>query len=298
MYLRFFFSLRSGNLYIAMIIDTHAHLNFKAFDQDRDKVIRDSLRDNLWIVNVGTKYETSQKALELALRYDRGVYAAIGLHPIHIKTDVMKIKMDPAEGGFSPAGEEFDKGKYRELILSAPPGKLVAIGEVGLDYYYRPKSQSKRLVFKEKQKEVLREQLELAKEFNLPLIFHCRMAYQDLLDLVDQFEADKNCKLRGVVHCFAGSAEEAQGFLKRDFYIGFNAIIFKLPLDQVILNTPPERILFETDSPYLIPPQVKEERNEPSFIKHAMEKVAQLKGISFEDISAISTQNARELLKI
>ena len=180
-----------------MLIDTHAHVNFNAYKDDADEVVRRSLDNDIWMINVGSTYETSKRAVEIAEKYEKGIYAAIGLHPIHLSSGILKTKIDPAElpsgthGAsaeeieFETKEEEFDYEKYRELInrcLIGGPSKrrVVAIGEIGLDYYYRPKTKIKLEQFKEKQKEVFLKQLELAKELDLPVIFHCRIAHDEL----------------------------------------------------------------------------------------------------------------------
>ena len=226
-----------------MIIDTHSHLNFKAYDNDREEVIKRTREGGVVCIDVGTKYETSKNAIELAEKND-GIFAAIGMHPIHIKTDLLKLRMDENEGAFAPLGEEFDKERYKELARSS---KVVAIGEIGLDYYYRPKSKTKLEQFKETQKKVFLEQLEMAEELNLPVIIHCRMAHKDVLDIL------QNKKLRGAIHCFTGSWQEAQKYIDLGFYIGINGIIDKLDLTEVIKIVPLEKLLVETDCPYLTP---------------------------------------------
>ncbi|MBU3934475.1 TatD family hydrolase, partial [Patescibacteria group bacterium] len=207
-----------------MLIDTHAHLNFSAYKRNLEEVIKRVVDENVWIINVGSKYETSKKALEIALRYKEGFYAAVGLHPIHAAPGLVKIKTDPDEGDFITSGEDFDMGKYKELALSE---KVVAIGEIGLDYYYRPKTKKKIEELKNKQKEVFKKQLGIAKELNLPVIFHCRMAHQDLTDILKE-----NKGIKGVVHCFTGTLKEAEKYMEMGFYIGLNGIIFKLDLGE------------------------------------------------------------------
>ncbi len=186
-----------------MIIDTHAHLNFNAFRDNADEVIRRSLDNDIWMINVGSTYETSKRAVEIAEKYEKGIYAAVGLHPIHLSSGIFKTKIDPAElpsgihGAsteeikFKTKEEEFDYEKYRELtsrLIGDPPmRRVVAIGEIGLDYYYRPKTKIKLEQFKEKQKEVFLKQLELAKELDLPVIFHCRVAHNDLIGAIKEF---------------------------------------------------------------------------------------------------------------
>jgi len=278
-----------------MLIDTHAHLNFNVYKQDADEVIRRSLENDIWMINVGTKYETSKKAAELAQKYEKGVYAAVGLHPIHLETGLVKIKNDTEEIEVNTKEEDFDYEKYKDLALRSlgEGGKVVAIGEIGLDYYWRPKTTKKKEIFKQKQKELLLKQLGLAKELNLPVIFHCRMAHQDLINEL----RIKNYELRGVVHCFSGNWNEAKKYLEIGFYLGFNGIIFKLDLDEIIKNTPLDKILIETDCPYLTPPQ-KTGRNEPPYVKYVAEKIGQIKNIDLEELAKITTENAQKLFQI
>jgi TatD DNase family protein len=291
-----------------MLIDTHSHISFKAYDKDRDEVIKRTREAGVICIDIGTKYETSKNAIELAEKSE-GIYAAIGMHPIHIKTDLMKLRMDEEEGAFAPLGEEYDKEKYKELVLEdkkkgGGKNKIVAIGEIGLDYYYKPKITSRLDQFKELQKKVFIEQLDLAEELNLPVIVHCRMAFTDLYDIL------KTRKISGVIHCFTGNWEEAQKYINLGFYLGINGIIFsaqggpasgwKLLLEEAVRNTPLDKLLIETDCPYLTPPKagLKKTRNEPIFVKYVAEKIAELKGISFDEVASITTANARKLFKI
>jgi len=273
-----------------MLVDTHAHLNFSAYKNDLDETIGRALSEKIWIINVGSQYKTSKKAVEIAEKYKEGVFAAIGLHPIYSTPDLIKIKTDPKEGNLASKGEIFQIDKYRKLAESK---KVVAIGEIGLDYYNKPKTKRKISLFKEKQKEIFLKQLELARNLNLPIIFHCRMAHNDLLNILKLKSG-----LRGVIHCFTGSWREAKEYLTRNFYLGFNGIIFKLDLDEVIKKTPLNRILVETDCPYLTPPLAGRERNEPVFVKYVVQKIADLKGVNFKKVAEITTENARVLFKI
>lgn len=290
------------------IIDTHAHLNFNAYKSDLDEVIRRTTREGIRAINVGSKFETSQRAVEIADKYNKEFYAAIGLHPIYAAAEFIKVKTDPNEGDFLIKEQVFDREKYKKLALDNI-GKVVAIGEIGLDYYYRPKTKTKLEQFKEKQREVFTQQLELAEELDVPVILHCRMAHQDLINtLIAKLQPKtQNQKLRGVVHCFTGSVKEAEEYIKLGFYIGINGIIDKLDLNEVIKNVPLNKILVETDCPYLTPSAAvalakaspKEYvRNEPIFIKHVILKIADLKEVNFSEVAEITTQNARELFKI
>jgi len=285
-----------------MLIDTHSHLNFKAYDADREEVIKRTVNppdggESVVCIDVGTKYETSKRAVELA-EQNENIFAAIGMHPIHIKTDLMKLKMDEEEGAFEPLGEDFNYENYKKLALKfTPSGKrgVVAIGEIGLDYYYRPKTTSRLEQFKELQKKVFIQQLDLAKELNLPAIVHCRMAHEDVTKILESYK-----ELKGVIHCFTGSWQEAQKYIELGFYLGINGIIFKFDIDEVIKKAPLDKILIETDCPYLTPPQAgpKETRNEPIFVKHVAQKIADLRGISFDEVASATTANAKKLFKI
>ncbi len=277
-----------------MLIDTHAHLNFNAYKSDVDEVVRRSLGDNVWMINVGSNYITSKRAAEIAEEYPEGVYAAIGVHPIHLTERIFKVKLDEEEQAFQTKNEDFDYEGYKELARSK---KVVAIGEIGLDYYYRPKTKIKLEQFKTKQKETFLAQLKLAEELNLPVIFHCRMAHDDLINILNTKYGIQNTKLKGVVHCFSGSWEEAQKYLEMGLYLGFNGIIFKLNLDEVIEKAPLDKILVETDCPYLTPPQ-ENGRNEPLYIKHIVGKIAKIKNLRYEEITEITTENAKKLFKI
>lgn len=251
------------------MIDTHAHVNFEAYKDDADEVIRRSLDNDTWIINVGSQYSTSKRAVELAEKYEKGIYAAIGLHPIY------------ARDGFN----------YKQYEKLAQSSKVVAIGEIGLDYKEEYAS------FKEEQKEIFLRQLELAKELRLPIIFHCRMAHKDLIEILDKQKAGNSEQLKGVVHCFTGSLSQAEKYLEMGFYLGFNGIIFKMNLDDIIKKAPLDKILIETDCPYLTPPQV-EGRNEPSYVKYVVKEIARIKNTSYEKISKITAENAQKLFNI
>ncbi|XOB41458.1 MAG: TatD family hydrolase [Candidatus Nealsonbacteria bacterium] len=276
-----------------MLIDTHAHLNFNAYKKNVKEIIKRSLDNNIWMINIGSQYETSKRAVEIAEKYEKGVYAAIGLHPIHLAKGIFKTKIDKEEIAFETNEENFDTSNYRSLGSSS---KVVAIGEIGLDYYYRPKTKTKLGQFKNKQKEVFLKQLDLAQELNLPVIFHCRVAHGELLETL-KFKVS-SFKFRGVIHCFTGNWMQAKQYLEMGFYLGFNGIIFKLNLDEIIKKTPLERILIETDCPYLAPPPFENQRNEPLYVKYIAQRVAEIKNLSFEEISKITTKNAKKLFKI
>jgi len=279
-----------------MLIDAHAHLNFNAYKNDADEVIRRSLDNGIWMINIGTQYDTSKKAIELAQNYKEGVYATVGLHPIHLETGLVKIKNDTEEIELKTKEEDFDYEKYKELAQNP---KVVAVGEIGLDYYWRPKTKRKLELFKEKQKEALIKQLNLAKELNLPVIFHCRMGHKDLIEILSNNAEVR--PLQAVAHGFVGNLEELKEYLNFGYYIGYNGIIFKniegIDFKENIKEAPLDKILIETDCPYLTPPQ-ESSRNEPLYVKYVAEKIAKIKDLSYEEITKITTENAQKLFKI
>ena len=293
-----------------MLIDTHGHVNFNAFRDDSNAVLRRALENNTSVIMPGTQYSTSKRAVEMAEGFERGVYAAVGLHPIPLggqrKVDVMEVQsLPPAQDKqsweeFVTRSEEFDFEKYRELTKSK---KTVAIGEFGLDYYYRPKGKAKLEAFKANQKDVFLKQLQLAEEAHLPVILHCRVAHDDMLELLTTHYSLRTIPLRGVVHCFTGTAEQAQKFMALGLYIGFNGLIFKdvpaLPNpEEVISSIPLERIVLETDSPYLVPSMAGAERNEPVFVKYVAEEIARIKKISVQEVAEATTKNAKMLFAL
>ena len=188
-------------------IDIHSHVNFTAFDADRDEVIKRALENNTWVINVGTQMNTSKKAIELAHQYEEGVYATVGLHPIHTGASFHDAK-ELGEGGkeFTSRGEVFDKDTYRKLLEDP---KAVAIGECGLDYYHLDNDSI------EKQKKAFEEQIKLSNEINKPLMIHIRNNYEDKNRdaYIDALEILKEyAKAKGVIHFFEGSLEECKKF--------------------------------------------------------------------------------------
>jgi len=280
-----------------MLVDSHAHLNFSAFKEDRNEVIKKCLESDIWMINVGSRYDTSQKAVEIAGQYEKEVYAAVGLHPIHLDTGLVKMKVDREEIEFKSKEEDFDYEKYRQLAQSK---KVVAIGEAGFDYYWRPKTKAKKELFKQRQKEIFLKHLELAKELNLPVIFHCRMAQKDLIGTL--IESSELKPEKAVAHSFVGNLTELRQYLNLGYYIGFNGIIFKkiegINFEEVIKETPLDKILIETDCPYLAPPPFSGERNTPLYLNYIVERIAEIKKETPEKIAEITVQNTKELFKI
>ena len=258
-----------------MLFDTHAHLDFKEFDKDREKAIERAFSNGVKkIINVGCDLETSNNSIELSNRYEN-IFAAIGIHPGEINEQ-------------RTGSNEQTISKLRKL---AENKNVVAIGEIGLDYKKNSQPTIQNL-----QKEILKAQIELAQELNLAIIFHCRMAHNDLLEILNAHF--QNSKLRGVIHCFTGNYNQAKEYLKMGFYLGFGGIIFKMNLDEIIKKIPLDRILIETDCPFLTPPQENGNRNEPAFVKYTAQKIAEIRKISFQEIEKITTQNAEKLFGV
>lgn len=256
-----------------MLIDTHAHLNFQAFEDDLKEVLRRAQDEDVEkIINVGADLDSSQKAVEIAQKYP-SCFASVGIHPHHSaeqKRD-WEVKL-----------EKLAKNK-----------KVVAIGECGLDYHPYERG---GVADPQIQKEVFEKQLSLALKLNLPVIFHCREAYKEILKIVKSFPQRK--KLKGVFHCFSGDEIFLQKVLGLGFYVGFDGnLTFKnaKSLQEVAKITPPEKILLETDSPYLAPEPYRGLRNEPANVKMVAEFLAFLKRETLAKVAKVTTANAQKL---
>ena len=275
-------------------IDIHSHVNFKAFDEDRKETLERALEQDTWVINVGTQVDTSRKAVEMANQYQQGVYAIIGLHPIHTGASFHDEK-ELGEGGaeFTSRGEIFDKEVYRELLKDP---KVVGIGECGLDYFHMNEESI------DKQKEAFVKQIELANEFNKPLMLHIRNNGEDkthnaYLDAVELLK--KHSQVKGDVHFFAGSLEDAKKFLDFGFTLSFTGVItFTHDYDEVIRNTPLEMIMTETDSPYVAPVPHRGKRNEPVYVKEVVKKIAEIKNLPEEKVARAIIENARRVFTI
>lgn len=282
------------------LIDTHSHLNFNSFKNDHDDVVRRALDKDIWMINIGSQFHTSRRALNIATEYEQGVYAVIGLHPIHL----IEHDVDKEEIKFKTREEKFDEAKYQELIEADKEHKIVAIGEIGLDYFHIPKA-SNLTQFKNIQRKEFIKQVDFANKNNLPIVLHCRGsqqdsldAYNDLLSLIREYLSP----LSGVIHCFGANAQIAKEFIKLGFFIGFTGVItFGKNADelrQVVKDIPLERILVETDCPYLAPDPYRGQRNEPAYVEFVAKKVAEIKKVSFKEVAEITTKNAKKLFNL
>ncbi len=249
--------------------ESHAHLYFDDYDKDRNKLIEELLVSGIeGIVNAGVDTETSEKCIELAERYGQ-VYAACGFHP----NDAALHKISDVEA-------------LKSLIQHE---KVVAVGETGIDLY-RDRAPL------DLQKKFFIRQLEIALENDLPVIVHSRSAEEQTMDIIDQVSND----YRGVFHCYAGGIDSALRLIKKGFYISFTGSITYKNSDRadIIKNIPLENILLETDSPFLTPVPNRGKRNDPSNLRFIAQKIAEIKGISIEQVASVTTLNSKKLFGI
>ena len=253
-----------------MLFDTHAHYDDERFDGDREALLAGMPEKNVGlIVNPGCDISSSRTAVALAESFDF-VYAAVGIHPENC-------------GDFEP-------GMIDWLRQMAKNPRVVAIGEIGLDYYWAENPP------RELQQEVLRRQLRLAEELGLPVIIHDRDAHGDTLEMVREFP-----QVRGVFHCFAGSAEMARELIKMGWMLSFNgAVTFKnaKKAPEVIAEVPLEKLMIETDAPYLTPVPHRGERNDSSYVRLVAEKIAQIKGLTPEEVEKATWENGRRFFGV
>lgn len=255
-----------------MLIDTHAHLDSSKFDNDREEVISRALTAGIdTIVNVGFNRETIPTTMALAEKYPF-IYAAVGWHP----TDAVHMDL------------EADLA-WIEQLCSHP--KVVAIGEIGLDYYWDTSP-------KEIQHTVFREQIRLARRLNKPIVIHNRDAHEDIIRLLKE---EKASEVGGIMHCFSGSWETAKQCLDLNFHISFGGpVTFKnarVP-KEVLEKVPLERLLLETDAPYLAPHPHRGQRNESAYVRLVAETAAEIKGLTLEEVARITSENGRRCLGI
>ena len=253
-----------------MLFDTHAHMDDHAFDEDREALLAALPGNNIGLLmNPGCSLESSRNAVKLANRYDY-IYAAVGSHP--------------------DAADEVDDAvleEYRRLVRENP--KIKAIGEIGLDYHYED-------IPREIQLRAFRAQMALARELGLPVIVHEREAHEDGMKVVEEFP-----EVIGVFHCYSGSAEMAKWLVNRGWYIGFTGVLtFKNARKalEVAAAIPMERIVLETDCPYMSPEPFRGRRNDPGKLYRMAEKLAELRSLSLEDVHAITVENGKRLYRI
>lgn len=275
------------------LIDTHAHVNFNGFKEDSDEVIQRAFDNGIQMFSVGSQIDTSRRAVQYAEKYD-GIWAIVGLHPIHL----VEHHVDQQEVNFKSRQEVFNYDEYKAL---ASHEKVIGIGECGLDYFHIDDVPGENEGLKRQQKETFRQQIELSVELDKPLSIHCRDAYDDVIEMMHEYKKRSGKLPKALMHCYLGDIRQADAFLNMGFYISFSGIItFKNagPLIDVVKHVPLERIVVETDCPYLAPEPKRGQRNEPSYVEYTARKVAELKEVAPEDVFAQTTINARTLFSI
>ena len=254
-----------------MLTDTHTHLNAKQFDGDRREVIERAVAAGVTrIVNVGFNRETIPSSLELAEKYDF-IYTTVGWHP---------------QDAVYMTAEDLD---WIEQLCAHE--KVVAIGEIGLDYYWDTSP-------KDVQQKVFREQIRLARRLGLPIVIHNRDAHQDVVQILRE---EKAADVGGIMHCFSGSWETAKQCLDMNFYISFGGpVTFKNAKQpkEVLAKVPLDRLLIETDSPYLTPHPYRGKRNESAYVRYVAEAAAEITGLTLEEVARVTTENAVRLLNL
>jgi len=254
-----------------MLFDTHVHLNARQFKEDRQEVIQRALDVGVkQMLVVGFDEETIKLAIEIAEAYDF-IYAAVGWHPV----DAIDYKAEHLT--------------WLEQLSSHP--KVVALGEMGLDYHWDTSP-------KDIQEDVFRKQIQLAKKVNMPIIIHNRDATEDVIRILQEESAEE---IGGIMHCYSATRAELQACLDLNFYISLaGPVTFKnaKEVKEVAKLVPEDKLLIETDAPYLAPHPNRGKRNEPAYVKLVAEEIAHLRGVSYEEICDITTKNAKNLFKL
>ena len=250
------------------LVDTHCHLDNSQYDSDREEILNLIEQNMEFVVNIGYDLESSKNSIELAKKY-KNIYATIGIHP----TDISEV---------------FTQNDYEVLKALADNEKVVAIGEIGLDYHWMTQE-------KEVQKNWFKKQLEIAKELNKPVVVHTREAIADTVEILKEFP-----EVKGIVHCYPGSYETAKEIME-NYYFGVGGVLtFKNSKKTVefVKCIPLEKIVIETDAPYLTPEPYRGKRNHPEYVKFVVEKIAEIKEISFEEVLETTTNNAKKIYGI
>jgi len=274
------------------MMDTHCHLQFNVYNKDREEVIKKCAEKNTVCNIVGTQKDTSRLAVELAGFHDF-LYATIGLHPIHL----FSAEVDEEEMSFKSREENFDEAYYGELAKSK---KVIAIGECGLELFHLPVGLNPDDVLK-KQKEVFIQQYNFAQKYSLPLVIHVRDAHEQMLELLKSL----NTKISGVMHCYTAGWKYAEQYLNLGLYLGFTGVITFPPrksnpgpdteLREVVEKCPLDRLLIETDAPYLAPQAYRGERCEPWMVTEVAKKIAEIRNMDFAEVVKQTEKNAKQL---
>lgn len=275
------------------IFDAHTHLQFAAFKKDYKEVIERALKNGIGVVNAGTNKKTSEDAVKIAHQFEKfPVFASVGLHPMHTYNSYHDES--ELEDGNLEVERELDISYYKKLAFDK---KVVAIGECGLDYF-RIKEKNDEENIKKIQRNVFSSHIELSKIVGKPLVIHCRDAFSDVIDVLKD---NKKMLLdpAGITHFFSGNKEEAKELMDLGFYFTFGGVItFARNFDDVIKYIPLDRILVETDAPYVSPSAFRGKRNESSFVIEVVKKLSEIKNIEIERLMEVLLENTRAVFKL
>ena len=253
------------------LFDTHTHLNLDNFASDYKEAAQRCFQKDIALVNVGVDYKSSKRAIEIAEEFeDKDVFASVGIHP--------------NDSCFDNFASDFEKVKGL-----ATNQKVVAIGETGLDFF-RTEGDDKI----KRQKEAFLKHIELALELNKPVVVHCRDAHKEVIDILKGFS-----NLKCIIHFFTGTKDDAREYLNLGCFISFSGVItFARNYDESIQYLPLDAILIETDAPFVAPVPLRGKRNEPSYVEYTAKKLAEIKGVSFDEVSRQTTKNAKEVFSL
>ncbi len=283
-----------------MLVDTHCHIQFQGYNNDRDAVIARCKEKGIILNLVGTQKDTSAAAVALAEKHDN-MYASIATHPVHLHP----THVDEEESHFMTREEIFDEAHYEKLAQSP---KVIAVGECGLDLYHVPKDKTVEEVL-EKQKRVFLDHANFAARHNLPLCIHVRdgvtpetaKAHNLMIELLKAMEKPA----RGVIHCYTSNWTHAEQYLSLGFYLGFTGVVTFPPkkldpksqtdLLEVLEKMPLDRILLETDAPYLAPQAFRGQRSEPWMVEEVVKKIAEVRGLSYDEVAKQTYENTLRL---
>tara|TARA_Y100000310_G_scaffold345133_1_gene462076 strand:+ start:1777 stop:2613 length:837 start_codon:yes stop_codon:yes gene_type:complete len=272
-------------------LDAHAHVNFPVYDEDREGVLSRAREANVSMINVGTQKNTSVSAVKLAEEHDEGVYATVGVHPIHAGGSEYHDKKELKKEEFKPVNFEWDYDFYKKLAANK---KVVAIGECGLDYFRCDEKT------KESQKDIFISQIHLANETDMPLMLHIRSSGRSddaYLDTISILKSES--KVRGNFHFFAGSLETAKKIWDIGYTTSFTGVItFTNDYDEIVREAPEGLLMSETDCPYVAPVPYRGKRNEPAYVTETVKRIAKIREKPISDISHTIMNTAKDLFGI
>ena len=270
-------------------IDTHAHLNMHAYEKDLPELLEKIKETDVTVFNVGTNLATSKKAIEIAGQSNL-CRSIVGLHPLYV------FSSEETEQDNNEPGEVFDIGVYRDLSQHE---SVIGIGETGLDFFRLPQDESLHSVIKEKQIDSFKQHIDLAIELDLPLMIHCRNAYRETIDILTDYQERENKTLRVNFHFFAGTKEILKEITDLGWYVSYTGVVtFAKEYEELIALTPIDRIMSETDSPYVSPVPFRGKRNKPSHVREVIKKMAEIYDKSLDEMCSVLKENTKKFYQL